>query len=141
LETCVNKNYSVPDEIAYTRSRNKSNDSFGVAYSGFFLGRAPCSSAEGIYPAEQFFTEAPAETKAGNNPLWRLFCVCSHEVYGSKDTLLPQLLHWAKSANSEPLSTVMVLSIYVNGRRPPSFGIHTVAMTASLAFPEISKAM
>lgn len=24
---------------------------------------------------------------------------------------------------------------------PPSFGIHTVAMTASLAFPEISKAM
>ncbi len=73
--------------------------------------------------------------------MWRLFCVCSHEVYGSKDTLLPQLLHWAKTANSEPLSTVMVLSIYVNGRRPPSFGIHTVAMTASLAFPEISKAM
>ena len=54
--------------------------------------------------------EAPFGTKARNRPLCRSFWGRSQEVYGwAKKTLLPQFSTWAKSANSLPLSTVMVL--------------------------------
>lgn len=56
---------------------------------------------------------------------------------GAKNTSVPQFSHRAKSANSEPLSTVMVLNTWAKRSPYSVFNIRIAVMTASLVFPEL----